>query len=68
MGNILTTANVKMATKDITIPEVKLFNCTGHNSPSKIMGITLKPMEWNRIKALELIIKSMVDVMEYIGT
>ncbi len=54
IGNILTTTNPKMATIDITMPEVKLFSLTGHNSPSNTMGITWKPIEWKSIKQLEV--------------
>ena len=32
-------------TIDITMPEVQLFNLTGHNSPSNTIGITWKPTE-----------------------
>ena len=53
MGNILTTVNTKMATTAMVIPEVRLFNLTGHNSPTNNIGITLNPIEWNRIKELE---------------
>ena len=56
-GNILTTANPMMDTIDITMPEVQLFNLTGHNSPSKTIGITWKPTEWKSIKQLEMMIK-----------
>ena len=48
-------ANTNKETKAITIPEVKLFNLTGLNSPINMKGMTLKPTEWNRRKALRLI-------------
>ena len=54
MGNTLTTVNTKMATIAMVIPEVRLFNLTGHNSPTNNIGITLNPIEWNKIKELEL--------------
>ena len=46
-----------MATIEIVIPEVQLFSLTGHNSPTNSIGITLKPMEWKSINALEQITK-----------
>ena len=48
-------ANTNKDTKAITIPEFKLFNLTGLNSPINMKGMTLKPTEWNRRKALRLI-------------
>ena len=54
MGNTLTTIKTMIATEAMVIPEVKLFNFTGHSSPTNSIGMTLKPMAWNKINELEL--------------
>ena len=49
MGNILTTINTRMATTVIVRPEVRLFSLTGHNSPTRSMGMMLNPMPWAKM-------------------